>query len=148
MGYTKEQYAEMVYKYVRDSEELNKLLNFKKETTPDNMMLYVAMALDDFNTTPPQSSFSYENFPSMSLFIYGAVIQLLISNGILQSRNRVNYSDGGVSFQVSDKAGEYSNWISLLVNKYETKSRAIKEEANILGGFDGFGPGSPRVIIY
>jgi len=142
--YTREDYINMVYKFVRDSEPLNKLLNFKKESDPETMALYVDMALDNFNTEPPQTSFTFETFPSMNLLIKGAVIELLISNGLLQSRNRLNYSDGGISVQVSDKAGEYMQWINFLVQDYYRKLMKIKEEINILNGFgDGSGPGDP-----
>jgi len=139
--YTREQYMNMVYRWVRDSVQLNKLLD-GKETDIETMALYVDMAVDWFNTDPPQTSYSLENFPSMTMLIYGSVIQLLISNGILMSRNRLNYSDGGIQVQISDKAGEYMNWVQMILNMYQQRSDKIKYETNILTGFDGIGPGA------
>lgn len=146
-GWTKQQYEEAVWDFIRDKEPLNKLLDFEKETGRQVLGLYVEMAMDWFNTDPPQTGFSYEDFPSKTLLIYGSIIQLLIGNGILQSRNRLNYNDGGITVAVSDKAGDYRGWIELILRQYQVRSDKIKKAINIMQGFSGTGPGDPNRFL-
>lgn len=124
--------------YMRDFSANNRLIT-GEET--DDMMLDLAreLALEDYNTTPPISNYSLNNMPSMSLLLQGTVIQVLQSAGLLQSRNRLNYNDGGISVAISDKAGDYQSWIASFLNIYERKKRELKISINITGAY-GFVP--------
>ena len=68
---------------------------------------------------------------SIILFQYKNPLFLLFSSGILNSRNRLNYSAGGVQVNVSDKAGEYGNWINLLLSRYNQLKLQHKQHLNI-----------------
>jgi len=93
-------------------------------------------SLDDWNTTPPPiPHVTYNSHPSRRLLIRGAVIEILESAGILMSRNRLDYSDGGVTVRVSDKAQDYSQWIDRFINRYEKKKYEIKKTINIQRGW-------------
>ena len=47
------------------------------------------------------------------------MIQTLIMAGIIQTRNFLNFNDGGVSFVISDKGQEYSAWINNLMATHQ-----------------------------
>ena len=90
------------------------------------------MALDDYNITAPiLQKYVLSNFPSLYLMIYGATIQVLRSAGILQSRNELAYSSGGVSVRIFDKTQLYQSWITQFVAEYETKKSNFKIAENI-----------------
>lgn len=130
-SYTRAEYTGMLRKFLRDIDELNKLLG-RKESSDKQLELALDMALDDWNMTPPiLNAFTYDDFPAPNLLIRGAAIQVLTSAGILASRNKLSYNDGGVAVQSSDQAAEYTGWLQMIVNDYERKKQAIKVQYNL-----------------
>jgi len=121
--------------YMQDHEKLNRLIR-KKELEPKQYELAIHFAIDDYNITAPVTQLTLANWPSLKLLIEGAAIQFLIMAGILQSRNRLNYSAGGVSISASDKAGEYQSWLNQLINDYELKKANLKKSQNISSMMD------------
>ena len=59
------------------------------------------------------------------------------SAGILQSRNSLTYSDGGINVAVSDKTPLYRQWISDFHNEYEQKKRHLKIQMNMKRAWGG-----------
>ena len=137
----------MIRLYLRDFPELNRLIS--GEETSDRMIAWsVVDALDDFNSTPPFiGSYGLTNFPSTSLLREGAVIRVLESVGLLQLRNQMNYSDGGITVSVSDKSSFLMNWIQMLRASYEQKKTRIKSSLNIELAMEGPGVPSEYFII-
>jgi hypothetical protein len=56
---------------------------------------------------------------------------------MLQTRNQLNYSDGGISVQASDKAPMIMQWIGMFRSTYEQKKKDYKISMNLSMGFDG-----------
>lgn len=130
-SYTKAEYTGMLRRFLRDIDELNKLLA-KKESSDKQLEMALDMALDDWNmTTPIINLVSFTDHPCPNLLLRGAAIQVLISAGILYSRNKLAYSDGGVTVQSSDQAAEYTGWLQLITQDYERKKQAIKVQLNL-----------------
>src|SRR4051812_25966152 len=102
--------------YLRDYAELNRLIQGVEHS--DRMILWaIADAVDDWNSTPPLiPAAQLENFPSKSLLLRGIVISLLESVGLLQTRNHLTFSDGGIQVGVSDKTPLIQSWLQLLGN--------------------------------
>ena len=140
IGRNLEQVIDFICYFIRDDKRLNTLIG-TEESTRDQVKNAIELALDDFNnTTIPYTSYQLSNissFPSLKLLTYGTAIELLTSNGILESRNRLNYSDGGISVNVSDSAAEYQSWINMFIQTYERKKLAMKNAANVENGFLG-----------
>ena len=89
--------------FLKDYQDLNRLLNFEVESAPEKLDLYVNMALGFLNSVPPRSAiFSISDFPVPALLIHQATIECLISNSILQARNDLTYNNGGISVKVAD----------------------------------------------
>lgn len=133
--------------YMRDFPELNRLI--KGEETSDRMIAWaVADTLDDFNSSPPFiGQVGLTNFPSTSLLREGTVIRVLESVGLLQTRNQVQYNDGGISFSVSDKAPLLLQWINMFKSNYEQKKIRIKSSMNVELAMTGHGVLSEYFII-
>ncbi|MEC8306290.1 MAG: hypothetical protein VXZ72_00320 [Chlamydiota bacterium] len=123
--------------YLRDYPELNRLI--EGEETSDRMIAWAVIdALDDINNRPPAiGSFTVGNFPYRSLLLRGTVITVLQSVGILQTRNQLQYSDGGISVGASDKAPMLMQWIQMLSASYEQKLDKWKISRNITEAFSG-----------
>jgi hypothetical protein len=123
--------------FLNDTPELNRLIR-QQESDDTKLDLAIDLAIDDFNiTTPILSAYKITNFPSIYLLMYGAVIQVLRSAGILQSRNELAYSSGGVSVRIFDKTQLYQSWIAQFVADYERKKSNMKISFNIANALAG-----------
>lgn len=123
--------------YMRDFPEFNALVD-GEETSDGLISLCADLAADDFsNTMPPIGNFTVESHPSLYLLLIGTVIQILRSAGILQARNNLNYSDGGLTVATSDKAQIYMGYVNAMVGEYEGKKRNLKISLNAAGAYGG-----------
>ena len=125
-----EKAKEFLRRYTQDSEILNRLIR-KEECDDLDRELAIQLSIDAYNTTTPISAMTIETFPSLKFLLEGAAIQLLTMKGILHSRNRLNYSSGGLSIQVHDKAMEYQSWIANLYNQLVTSILNYKKQLNL-----------------
>lgn len=128
--------ANQVRSFLRDYAELNRLIA-GVESSNRQIVWAIFDALDDFNTSPPFTFFNLDQFPSKSLLIRGTVISLLESIGLLQTRNHLSFSDGGLQVGVSDKTPFIQSWIQLFRNSYEEKKMKIKVAYNIESSWGG-----------
>lgn len=123
--------------FLNDTPELNRLIR-RQESDDPKLDLALALAVDDFNITSPLiSTYRVETFPSLYMLIYGATIQVLRSAGILQSRNELAYSSGGVSVRIFDKTQNYQSWIAQFVAEYERKKQNYKISLNVAAAMAG-----------
>jgi len=123
--------------FLNDTPELNRLIR-RQESDDPKLDLALALAVDDFNITSPLiSTYKVETFPSLYMLIYGATIQVLRSAGILQSRNELAYSSGGVSVRIFDKTQNYQSWIAQFVAEYERKKQNYKISLNVAAAMAG-----------
>lgn len=123
--------------FLNDTPELNRLIR-RQESDDSKLDLALALAVDDFNITSPLiSTYKVETFPSLYMLIYGATIQVLRSAGILQSRNELAYSSGGVSVRIFDKTQSYQSWIAQFVAEYERKKQNYKISLNVAAAMAG-----------
>jgi hypothetical protein len=123
--------------FLNDTPELNRLIR-REESDDTKLDLAIDLALDDYNITAPLlQTHQLSNFPSLYFLIYGATIQVLRSAGILQSRNELAYSSGGVSVRIFDKTALYQSWIAQFMAEYERKKQNYKISANINGALAG-----------
>ena len=121
--------------FIRDQPVLNELIE-GKESSDGQLRDAILDAIEDWNNTqPPIAPVNIRTHPSQRLLIRGAAIEILYSAGILQSRNRLDYNDGGIVVRDKDKAPDYQAWIARLVNDYETKKINLKKSSNISIGF-------------
>jgi hypothetical protein len=130
------QFIQQVRLYLRDYAELNRLIDGVEHT--NRQIVWAIMdTLDDYNTTPPFTSLSLREFPSKSLLLRGVACALLESLGILQTRNHLPFSDGGLQVGVNDKTEYIQRWLQLLKNQYEEKKMRQKIAMNIERAWGG-----------
>ena len=122
---------------MRDTAQLNRLIR-QEESDDDFFQFAIDMAISDWNsTTPMLNSVDIGNYPSLYLLLHGAAIQILKSQGLLQSRNELTYSSAGSSVIRSNKTAYYQSWIVNFANEYEIKKRNVKIQQNISRGYGG-----------
>lgn len=101
-----------------------------------NLLVCLEMAIDEFNNfSMPPTNFGLENFPSYACLVYGTVIHALISEAMLQMRNRLNYTDGGLTIADSDKAGDFMAAVQTLRTMYNQQKADLKMFLNVEGAY-------------
>lgn len=125
--------------YMRDFPELNRL-TLGYESSPRMIAWAVIDALDDWNSTPPfLGNAGLENHPSTNLLCRGTMLALIESVAMLQMRNQLNFTDGGISVSVNDKAPMLMQWLSMMRGQYEDKKARFKSSMNVEMAFIGAG---------
>lgn len=110
---TMKTFVQVVREYMRDHPELNRLIA-GQETNNRLIAWSVLDALSLFNGTPHFTNYSLEQMLGMNqqyLMLRLTVVTILESVGLLQTRNHINYSDGGLNVGVNDKTPLIMNWL-------------------------------------
>ena len=133
-------YRDGLRMFVKDYEELNRILKWEEENADPALDLYINMALGFLNTMPPNvATYGVSDFPFPGLLIHRAAVDCMISNSILQARNELSYNNGGISVKFPD-GNRYSNQIQALLNILTGELdmfRQFKVSINIEGGWGG-----------
>ena len=122
--------------FIGDQPEFNRLIE-GTESSDAKIKLAFRLWLNNFNNSPPVTDIKYtfENFPNYFIAFEGVMIQTLVMNGIINTRNFLNFNDGGVSFTVNDKGQSYLQWISTFMNKHQSEVSNVKAGINAEEGF-------------
>jgi hypothetical protein len=97
------------------------------ELSDTSLDICIEAALSDFNNSAPVLGvYGIENFPAIHVLLWGCVVQVLVSAGIMNARNELPYSAGGVSVQISAKSAPYQSWIQNILLKYEKDKTDLK----------------------
>lgn len=129
-------FVQQIRLFMRDQPELNRLIS-GEESSNRQIMWAVLDALDDFNTSPPFTNFSVLGFPSRSLLTRMTVCSLLESVGLLQTRNHLQFSDGGISVGINDKTPFIQAWLQLFRSRIDQKVERLKVAYNIENAWGG-----------
>ncbi len=136
-------HIESVRLFTRDFAELNLLI--AGEESSDRMIVWATQDfLSDFNGTPPFTGYSLAELASRNLqhlAVRGTIITLLQSVMILQARNNLPFSDGGLSVSINDKAPLIQSMLHLFQSAFEQNKRQVKTALNVEQLLDG-GPSS------
>lgn len=145
---TKEEYVEKLRHYIKDHEHLNRLLKFEEENEDMDLELYIDMAINTINFIPPLiKTYKIKNFPFPAFLINQATIEVLISNGIVNSRNQLDYNNGGITVKVPN-GDKYLNHLNILfrMNQQMTEQfKALKIKQNMEGAYGIIG--SPYELL-
>jgi hypothetical protein len=133
--------------FIKDTPALN-VLESKNENENASLQQYIEDAFIEINSQfGPTTRWKWvdvvweiggDGTLPWTVIQMGAVLQALISNGILSSRNVLTYNDAS-NVQVSDfdKYGRYINFYNLLVNRYQSAVVQLKARWNIDQCFGG-----------
>lgn len=134
------EYVKRLREYLRDYEELNRLMEFKEESKDINLELCLEMALGEANAlVPATDDYLFESHPMPNLIVLGAIPHVLISCTILRARNELTYNNGGITVKIPDSS-VYLNVLSMLERMYHTAKESYvnnEKSKNIAKGFGG-----------
>lgn len=127
----------LLRRFVRDYPELNRLLRAQEHSLED-IDLALDLTVAEYNTkNPPMPDVTIDTYPSLWLLLHGGAVHLIRSAGILQARNRLPYSSGGISVRMFDKTELYMAWAREFIADYQSTLIESKVAANIRGGWGG-----------
>ena len=122
-------FVQQVRLYIRDYAELNRLT--AGEETSDRMIAWAVMdALSNFNGTPHFTQFSLEDLLQLQqthLLTRMTVEAIIESVGLLQTRNHLNYSTGGINVGVNDKTPLLMGWLQY----YKSYTMQLKQQVKV-----------------
>jgi hypothetical protein len=129
-------FIHMMRLWMRDYPHLNRLIR-GVEHSNRQIAWAVLDFLSDFSSTPPPlGRYTIEQLLELgysSLARRGTAIALMESVGLLQTRNQLNFSDGGINVGISDKTPMLMQWLQQFQSKYEQDKTKIKISLNIQG---------------
>ena len=130
---TMKMFIQTVRLYLRDHPQLNRLV--AGEESSDPIVAWAVLdALSDFNGTPHFTNYSLEDLIALNqqaLLLRMTTIALLESIGLLQTRNHLNYSNGGINVGVNDKTPMIMNWLQYFKSTTEQRKQQVKVALNI-----------------
>jgi len=133
MTQTFRDFVQLVRLFHRDFPELNRIVS--GEESSDRIVAWAVLdALADFNGTPHFTILSLEDLLQLNqhnLLLRMTTISLLESVGLLQTRNHINYSDGGINVGVNDKTALVQSWLQYFMAKTEQMKQRVKVAINI-----------------
>ena len=133
MSATMQAFVQMVRLYLRDFEELNRLIAGEEST--DRMIAWAVLdAVSNFNGTPHITYATLDDLLAMQqqhLLLRLTVEALIESVGLFQTRNHINYSDGGINTGVNDKTPLLMNWLQYFRSYTEQLKQRVKVAMNI-----------------
>ena len=131
--------------YLRDTAALNTLDSVQENTDLqlqeallDSLQIINIEILPATAWTIDDVSTSGKSYLSARTVRAGAVLEILISNGILSARNTLTFNDsGGVTVQDLDKYGRYMAFYNMLYTKFFRSAQAAKKAWNVDQCYDG-----------
>lgn len=128
-------FIQTVRLYMRDFGELNRIVS--GEETSDRQIAWSMLdALADFNGTPHLTSYSFEDLLQQNqhaLLLRMTTITVIESVGLLQTRNHINYSNGGINVGVNDKTPLLMKWLQYYKAFTDQLKQRVKVALNIQG---------------
>lgn len=125
----------VVRAYLRDMPELNRLV--AGEETGDRFIAWgILDAMSRFNGTPHFTNLSFEDLLAYNqhwLLLRMVTETVLESVGLLQTRNHINYSDGGINTGVNDKTPLIQSWLQMFQSRTDQMITRVKVALNIQG---------------
>lgn len=135
MSQTFKDFVQTVRLYTRDFPELNRIVA-GEETSDRQIAWAVYDAVSDFNGTPHFTSLALEDLLQLNqhaLILRMTTIVLIESVGLLQTRNHINYSNGGINVGVNDKTPLLMQWLQYFKSFTEQMKQRVKVAINIGG---------------
>lgn len=120
-----------VHRSVKDQPEFNVLLEQDRQSGDPMIKLAFKLAVSDFNSLPPASSYTQENFPNDAVLLYGVLFYLANGEAERQLRNQVNYNAQGLSVNLDDKFAQYNQLAQFYSQMFTRRSSELKKNLNI-----------------
>lgn len=123
-----------VREYISDYAQNNQLID-GEEFSDTFIALCMTLAVDEFNTIPPFTSYLLSSMPSKTILLKGTLWQMFDGKATLYARNTLSYSDGGLQIPIEEKAELYKGLASNFQASFRDQVRAMKTYLNMESGW-------------
>lgn len=128
-------FVQMVRAYTRDYPELNRLIA-GEESTDRQIAWAILDAVSLFNGTPHFQGLLLDDLLMQNqhaLMLRMTTICLIEQVGLLQTRNHINYSTGGINVGLNDKTPLLMQWLQYFRGFTDQLMQRVKVAMNING---------------
>lgn len=122
--------TEEVQEYIRDREDLNKLLD-GPEFSATTIRIAMDLAVGTYNMIPPSTLLDSGNFPNKALLMEGTLAKLLRGQAALKARNNMQYSDGGLQIPVEEQFPLYMQLAEMYEQSFMSNAKNLKGHLNL-----------------
>lgn len=120
--------------YIEDFPEVNELLG-TEENSDERICLAMRMAVNEFNTMTPFTSFEDDKFPYFVIHMYGTIKHLLLGLGVRKTRNRLAFTTGGTSVDEESAAPQYLAIAQQFDALFREEASNVKKHLNVESGY-------------
>ena len=138
----------LIRTHLRDHATLNRLIR-PQEHSDQQIALSLLQVIEEYNATPPLlPSRTIADFPSVDLLLRGSVGKLLASTALLQTRNRMVYSDGmGTRVNQTENPQLNMQYSQMYYQQWKSDVRQLKKALNLDNSFNGTGIVSEYLLV-
>jgi hypothetical protein len=136
-----------VREFISDKADKNYLLD-GEEVSNTMINLCMDLAVSEFNTTAPTSSYDVTGFPYKALLLSGTLWKIYSGLSALVARNNFSYSDGGVQVPLEERYQMYSLLASTYLADFNSSMSKIKIGQNMNDGWGGVSSDYSRMPIW
>lgn len=121
---------DQVRMYVKDSPELNKLLDGELQNSDELIRLAMELTVGYANIVPPKTAYAIENFPSDTVMLYGVLHHLANGEAERNLRNNVTYNAQGLTTDIDNKFEQWTTLAGYYKGLFEQELRNLKQFEN------------------
>jgi hypothetical protein len=124
----------MIRAFMRDYAKLNLLLK-EEETDDKTILMCLQLTVAELNSTPPPTSFSLNDLVQRgytTIIVYGALVHIMESLMLLETRNHLNWQEGGQLIGLQDRTpllSAHAKYFGDIYN-YKMKEKKISDSIN------------------
>jgi hypothetical protein len=118
----------LIRSWLRDFAQLNLLLE-REETDEKTLLMCLQMAVVDVNATPPPTSWPLRTMIDRAyihILTYGTTVYVMESLMILETRNHLNWQEGGQALGLMDRSPMLEQRSRYFRDVFETKLKQKK----------------------
>lgn len=125
-----------VIEYLQDKVENNHLLS-GPEFSATQISLAIDLAVSEWNVMPPLGVDTVDTFPfaAKSILMAGVCWKLFEGASALLARNTMQYSDGGLTVPIEERAPLYMSLAAMFQASFQSSARALKTHLNLESGW-------------
>lgn len=118
----------VIRSWIRDFAKLNLLVD-GEETDEKTLLMCLQMAVVDINSTPPPTQWPLRTMIDrgyIHIILFGATVYVLESLMLLETRNHLNWQEGGQAIGLMDRSPLLEQKARYFTDKFESKLKAKK----------------------
>lgn len=127
---------EDVRTYIRDSVDVNYLLDGEEQFSDPRINNAISLAVDAINIIPPNTNYTGIDklpAPTRVLVLMGTLVNLFYGESAMAARNQFSYSDGGLTVPLEER---FQYWLTL-AQQHEQRFNSMVKSWKIGANMDG-----------